>query len=177
MIELAHIFRRHGPNYQAKYAEQMLPSHRQAMRAVTNCRTEALGGHVYRCDHCDEERYSYHSCRNRHCPKCQHNAAEDWLERQQDFLPADAIFPAYLYLTWRTERACPQQPESDLQSTLPCLGGSYTRTRPRPTFCWWSDWHDWYPAYPSASSGQALGTRPELPSTRSLPGTWRRPRR
>jgi hypothetical protein len=64
----------------------MLPSHRQAMRAVTNCRTEALGGHVYRCDHCDEERYSYHSCRNRHCPKCQHNAAEDWLERQQDFL-------------------------------------------------------------------------------------------
>jgi hypothetical protein len=86
MIELAHVFRRHGPDYQAKYAEQMLPSHRQAMRAITNCRTEALGGHVYRCDHCDEERYSYHSCRNRHCPKCQHNAAEDWLERQQDFL-------------------------------------------------------------------------------------------
>jgi hypothetical protein len=86
MIELAHIFRRHGPDYQVKYAEQMLPSHRQAMRAITNCRTEALGGHVYRCDHCDEERYSYHSCRNRHCPKCQHNAAEDWLERQQDFL-------------------------------------------------------------------------------------------
>jgi hypothetical protein len=64
----------------------MLPSHRQAMRAITNCRTEALGGHVYRCDHCDEERYSYHSCRNRHCPKCQHDAAEEWLTQQQDFL-------------------------------------------------------------------------------------------
>jgi hypothetical protein len=69
MIELAHILRRHGPDYQAKFAERMLPSHRQAMRAIINCRTEALGGHVYHCDHCDEDRYSYHSCRNRHCPK------------------------------------------------------------------------------------------------------------
>jgi hypothetical protein len=90
VIELAHIFRRHGPDYQAKFAERMLPSHRQAMRAIINCRTEALGGHVYHCDQCDEERYSYHSCRNRHCPKCQHDAAEQWLARQQDFtLPAE----------------------------------------------------------------------------------------
>ena len=86
MIELAHVFRRYGPDYQTKYSEYMLPSHRRAIRAITSCRTEALGGHVYRCDHCDEERYSYHSCRNRHCPKCQHDAAEDWLARQQDFL-------------------------------------------------------------------------------------------
>jgi hypothetical protein len=86
MIELAQIFRQHGPEYQAKFAERMLPSHRQAMRAIINCRTEALGGHVYHCDHCDEDRYSYHSCRNRHCPKCQHDAAEQWLARQQDFL-------------------------------------------------------------------------------------------
>jgi len=50
MIELAHIFRRYGSDYQAKYAEKMLPSHRQAMRAIINCRTEALGGHVYHCD-------------------------------------------------------------------------------------------------------------------------------
>ena len=83
MIELAHIFRRYGPDYQAKYAEKMLPSHRQAMRAIINCRTEALGGHVYHCDTCDEERYSYHSCRNRHCPKCQNDAAEEWLNKQQ----------------------------------------------------------------------------------------------
>jgi hypothetical protein len=86
MIELAHIFRRHGPDYQAKFADRMLPSHRQAMRAIINCRTEVLGGHVYHCDHCDEDRYSYHSCRNRHCPKCQHDVAEQWLARQQDFL-------------------------------------------------------------------------------------------
>ena len=86
MIELADIFRRHGTDYQAKYAERMLPSHQQAMRAIVNCRTKALGGHVYHCDQCDQELYRYHSCRNRHCPKCQHDAGEDWLVRQQDLL-------------------------------------------------------------------------------------------
>lgn len=86
MIELADIFRRHGPDYQAKFAERMLPSHRRAMQAIINCRTGALGGHVYHCDHCHEDRYSYHSCRNRHCPKCQHHVAEQWLAKQQELL-------------------------------------------------------------------------------------------
>ena len=86
MTELAEIFRQHGRDYQSKFADRMLPSHRQAMRAIINCRTEVLGGHVYHCDNCGEERYGYHSCRNRHCPKCQHGAAEAWLNRQQDML-------------------------------------------------------------------------------------------
>jgi hypothetical protein len=55
VIELAHIFRRHGADYQAKFAERMLPSHRLAMQAIIKCRTDALGGHVYHCDHCDED--------------------------------------------------------------------------------------------------------------------------
>lgn len=64
-----------------------MPSgHRQAMRAIERCRTEALGGHVYQCPDCGEVQYSYHSCRNRHCPKCQQGAAQQWLEKQKDFL-------------------------------------------------------------------------------------------
>jgi hypothetical protein len=86
MIELAEIFRRYGPRYRAKFGERMLPSHRQAMRDIEQCRTEALGGHVFHCDHCDETRYSYHSCKSRHCPKCQNAAGQQWLERQQDLL-------------------------------------------------------------------------------------------
>ena len=39
------------------------------MEAIENCRTEALGGQVYHCTPCDQFRYSYHSCQNRHCPK------------------------------------------------------------------------------------------------------------
>ena len=48
--------------------------------------TEALGGQVYRCPNCEQLQYSYHSCRNRHCPKCQNENAQIWLEQQQDLL-------------------------------------------------------------------------------------------
>lgn len=82
MVELAEIFRRHGAAYREKYRTRMLPSHRRAMRDIESCRTERLGGHVYACRGCREIRYSYHSCKNRHCPKCQHEAAERWLEEQ-----------------------------------------------------------------------------------------------
>ncbi len=86
MVELADIFREHGPAYRSSYGPRMLPSHLAAMRAIEQCRTEALGGHLYYCADCDESWYSYHSCRNRHCPKCQQDAAQAWLEKQHDLL-------------------------------------------------------------------------------------------
>jgi hypothetical protein len=85
-LELADIFRRYGPAYRQKFANKLLPSHRQAMRAIEHCRTEALGGQVYRCAACGKTRYSYHSCRNRHCPKCQQEQAQAWLQLQQALL-------------------------------------------------------------------------------------------
>lgn len=86
MVELAEIFRQYGPVYRAKFAEQMLPSHLATMRAIEQCRTEVLGGQVYYCPTCDEMWYSYHSCGNRHCPKCQQAAAQAWLEKQRNLL-------------------------------------------------------------------------------------------
>ena len=85
-LELADIFRQYGPAYRQKHAAHLLPSHRQAMRAIERCRTQALGGQVFACPACGEVRYSYHSCRNRHCPKCQHQQTQDWLEFQQGLL-------------------------------------------------------------------------------------------
>jgi len=85
-LELADIFRQYGPAYLQKYADQLLPSHRQAMRSIEQCRTQALGGQVYACPTCSEVQHSYHSCRNRHCPKCQNDKAQEWLEAQQDLL-------------------------------------------------------------------------------------------
>ena len=53
-----------------------------------DCRTAALGGHREWCPGCGYERYRYHSCRNRHCPKCQTLAKASWLQkRQQELLP------------------------------------------------------------------------------------------
>jgi hypothetical protein len=86
MVELADIFREYGPAYRDKYGPRMLPSHLAVMRAIEQCRTEVLGGQLYYCADCDETWYSYHSCRNRHCPKCQQDAAQQWLERQEQLL-------------------------------------------------------------------------------------------
>jgi len=84
--ELAEIFREYGEEYRAKYEQQMPTSHKVALAAIEQCRTERLGGHVYRCEQCQVSQYSYHSCRNRHCPKCQNQAGQEWLERQQGLL-------------------------------------------------------------------------------------------
>jgi hypothetical protein len=85
-LELADIFRQYGPAYRAHFGDRLLPSHRRVMRAVEQCRTEALGGQVYACGHCDQVQYRYHSCRNRHCPKCQNLQGQHWLEKQRELL-------------------------------------------------------------------------------------------
>jgi hypothetical protein len=86
MLEVAEIFRLHGPQYRAQFGERMLPSHLRAMQDIEQCRTESLGGQVYFCQKCDQQRYTYHSCKNRHCPKCQNEQANVWLKKQQGLL-------------------------------------------------------------------------------------------
>jgi hypothetical protein len=67
---LAEIARRYGPAYRVQYRDQLLPSHQAVLTALAQCRTAALGGQVYTCPDCGSVCYSYHSCRNRHCPLC-----------------------------------------------------------------------------------------------------------
>lgn len=90
MLELADIFRQYAPAYFQKYGERMLPSHKKAIDDIIACRTDALGGEVYYCDDCDERLYSYHSCGNRHCPKCGNDRADKWRDKQlQKLLPVN----------------------------------------------------------------------------------------
>src|SRR5438477_8845625 len=90
MLELADIFRTAGPRYREAHAGQLLPSHHRAMHDIVACRTPALGGSLYPCDDCGALEYRYHSCRNRHCPKCQEERAQTWLERTRTrCLPCD----------------------------------------------------------------------------------------
>jgi hypothetical protein len=85
-VELAEVFARHGAAYQATH--RLVLVQYRAIAAIQACRTEALGGHVERCDACGRLRYHYHSCRNRHCPKCQTLAKERWLAaRRAELLP------------------------------------------------------------------------------------------
>jgi len=85
-LELADIFRDYGQAYRQKHADGLEDNQRRVMWAIQHCRTEALGGQVYRCPECEQQRYSYHSCRNRHCPKCQHERTQSWLETQRELL-------------------------------------------------------------------------------------------
>ena len=86
MLEVADILRRYGGAYLDRFGEAVPYHHRCVIRDLVNCRTEALGGHVYVCNDCGHQHFSYHSCRNRHCPKCHGHDMEDWLAARHDEL-------------------------------------------------------------------------------------------
>ena len=68
-LELADVVRAYAAHYLQSHAASR--EQRQVLRAIASCRTAALGGHLRRCEGCSYQRITYHSCRNRHCPKCQ----------------------------------------------------------------------------------------------------------
>lgn len=85
-LEMAQILRLYGEAFRQKH--RLCRVQLQAMRAIEDCRTAVLGGHVYRCEECGAEKIVYNSCRNRHCPKCQNLEKERWLEkRRKELLP------------------------------------------------------------------------------------------
>jgi Putative transposase/Transposase zinc-binding domain len=87
-LEVADIFRDHGPAWRKAIAGHVSLEQLKVMSAIENCRTAALGGHVARCEDCAYTTIAYNSCRNRHCPKCQGSAAKEWLaEREAGLLP------------------------------------------------------------------------------------------
>lgn len=81
-LEIADILHHHMSDYRAKYP--LWPEHKKIVSDLLNCRTAHLGGHIDRCDSCGAVRITYNSCRNRHCPKCQHIPRERWLEKRKD---------------------------------------------------------------------------------------------
>jgi len=89
-LEVADIFRDHGPAWRRTHAGHISLGQLKVMSAIERCRSAALGGHVLCCESCAEIQIAYNSCRNRHCPKCQATAARRWLEaRQTELLPVD----------------------------------------------------------------------------------------
>ena len=80
------MFRRYGEAYRQRHGGSMSTAQRRVMTAIEVCRTAALGGHLERCDQCGYERNTFHSCRDRHCPKCQCLARAQWIEDRQSEL-------------------------------------------------------------------------------------------
>src|SRR5882762_5152372 len=87
-LEVADIFRGHGPAWRDANRGHVRLDQLKVMSAIESCRTAALGGHVARCEDCAHTTIAYNSCRNRHCPKCQGAAAREWMAaREAELLP------------------------------------------------------------------------------------------
>lgn len=85
---LGDIVRRFAPALIATRAEAVTVAQRAVLAALGRCRTAALGGHVYRCDHCGAEHIAYNACRDRHCPSCLGHKRASWLQaRTEELLP------------------------------------------------------------------------------------------
>ncbi|MEO1221998.1 MAG: IS91 family transposase [Pseudomonadota bacterium] len=89
-LEIADIFRQYGPAWRQANAGHVSLNQLKVMSCIEACRTEVLGGHVASCTKCNHHHIAYNSCKNRHCPKCQGPAAQDWMEaRAKDLLPVE----------------------------------------------------------------------------------------
>ena len=75
-----------------RQSHRLSPRQWQVCSHVLACRTPVMGGFELQCDHCDDHAWLYHACRDRHCPRCQRQASEDWCERQQA-----AVLPVTYY--------------------------------------------------------------------------------
>ena len=82
--ELADVVRAYGAEYLRTHATSA--AQRQVLRAIASCRTVARGGHLAQCAECSSRRIAYHSCRNRHCPKCQGKERAQWMAAEQAML-------------------------------------------------------------------------------------------
>ena len=88
MIPVDNVLRKYLSEYINHY--KMLPSHNRTIVDILTCRTNTLGGQTWFCKNCQKSHYSYHSCKNRMCPKCQNNHTTDWLNKQyRKLLPVE----------------------------------------------------------------------------------------
>ena len=83
----------------------------RTLNAVRRCRTQEMGSHIDGCTNCGLLRISYNSCRNRHCPKCQGNEREKWIQaREEELLPVP-YFHVVFTLPDTLNQLCLYKPE------------------------------------------------------------------
>jgi hypothetical protein len=85
---LGDVIRRFGTALRKQRGEAMTPAQHAVLAALGRCHTAALGGHLYRCDHCGAEHPAYNGCGSRHCPSCLGHKSATWLDaRASELLP------------------------------------------------------------------------------------------
>lgn len=92
-MDIATIFRKHFPAYSEHFGSDIPSFHFKAARAIMQCRTKAMGGNVFFCKSCEIHHYAYHSCKNRHCPKCGGKDTKKWVDKQME-----KLLPLHYYM-------------------------------------------------------------------------------
>jgi len=109
-VEVADLLHAHGGRFLEKNRTWLSYQQLTVLRALKNCRTAALGGHRDRCLRCGHQAISYNSCRNRHCPKCQAQARQRWLDARQQELLGVSYFHAVFTLPQELKPLCERNP-------------------------------------------------------------------
>ena len=89
-MDVASILSEYGTQFIGKH--KLCANQLKAMKAICQCRTPAMGGHVDRCNQCSHKRISYNSCRNRNCNKCQYTKQLVWVDKLRSTLPTCRYF-------------------------------------------------------------------------------------
>lgn len=139
VFTLAQVITNFGEEF--NQTKQATPYIQKTFRAINNCRTASMGGHVDQCSQssCQHIRISYNSCRNRHCPSCQSTQKEQWITRMEyKTLPVSYFhgvftvphefnglcirYPTLMYellfkVVWATINECSKHPQYGLEKT------------------------------------------------------------
>jgi predicted Zn-ribbon and HTH transcriptional regulator len=110
-MEVADILHAQGDRFVEQNRSWLGFQHLSVLRAITRCRTAALGGHIDKCSRCGHQAISYNSCRNRHCPKCQAQARQRWLAARDRELLGVPYFHVVFTLPHELNRLCQQNPK------------------------------------------------------------------
>jgi hypothetical protein len=110
-VEVADILRAQGDRFVEQNGSWLGIQRLSVLRAITRCRTAALGGHIDHCPHCGHQAISYNSCRNRHCPKCQAQARQRWLAAREKEVLGVPYFHVVFTIPHELNPLCQYNPE------------------------------------------------------------------
>ena len=117
-VELSDIVQRYGKAFEQAHWPGI--DQRRVLKAIAQCRTSALGGHIDQCSSCGKLRVSYNSCRNRHCPKCQGTNRERWIEQRESELLPIKYYHVVFTLPEELNRYCMHDPVYFYNSLFTC---------------------------------------------------------
>jgi hypothetical protein len=110
-VEVADILHAQGDRFLEQNRSWLGIQRLSVLRAITRCRTAALGGHIDNCSRCGHQAISYNSCRNRHCPKCQAQARQRWLAAREREVLGVPYFHVVFTIPQELNPLCQYNPE------------------------------------------------------------------